>query len=648
MRKILLSAAVASVAVLALAASKKDPVLMTVNGHDVPRSEFEYLYHKNNQQQLQPQSIDEYLDMFVNYKLKVADALAAGLDTTTSFRNEYRQFCSDLAQPYLTDSATIDDFVNRQYANMQQIADVSHIMMMPGDTQAQSDSILNVLSQVRQDILDGKMTWEQAVVKYSVDQGTTKRGGHMGWIRSGQFPWAFEDASFSTPVGGISQPLNSGIYNHIVRVEGRQPSPGEVKARHILKLTMNKTPEEQAQAKQQIDSLYNVLVAAGPQAFADVAKTNSQDGSAGRGGDLGWFGKGAMVAEFDSVAFALQNGEISKPFQTRFGWHIVLREDSRGVKPLDEVRPQILGWIDGDERGASARTKRLDELKAKFKSSVLKDGLNEVRNVIAAVGAYDSVAIAKLSASDIPVYTVAGVSYPVSSVMPGVIQTSVKDIDNAMMLIGNAVQSNISAKTVEAERMDMIDSNPAYSNLVREYRDGILLFDISNRKVWDRAAKDSEGLQKYFEAHRDNYRWTAPKYKGYIVFSTNDSVLTLAKEYCDSIDSAKAFNPTTIAADLRARFGRDIKIEKVLAAKGDNPISDYLVFNGPVPAKDRKIRMPYYFAWQGAIIDQPQEAADVRGAVTTDYQNELEKEWLQQLHDKYPVKINRKVLKTVK
>lgn len=649
MKRILSIAAVtaAAVAVALAKGGAKDPVLMTVGGHDVKLSEFEYLYHKNNQQQLQPQSIDDYLKMFVDYKLKVADAEAARLDTSATFRAELDKYTAELAAPYMVDSTVYDRLVREAYANTHDDVDVSHIMMFVGRNKHDNDSIQQALAQLRQDILDGKISWDDAVVKHSIDRGTNQRQGRMGWMVAGAYPWPFEEMAYKTAVGEISPVVNSGYYNHIIRVNGRRPAVGEVHARHILRMTRGKSADEAAKAKEQIDSIYNVLVAGGD--FETLAKQHSEDpGSGAKGGDLGWFGPGRMVAQFDSVSFAIKDGEISRPFATAFGWHIVQRLESKGPKSLDEARPQIMAQINNDDRGMLPFSERMAVLRAKHKTALDNKGLDAVEQLIRDNGGYDSTAIAKLQQSDIVIGHVGKTPVYVKEVMGNVPTTASTDIANIRTLIAGAANSILDQVTGAAERAVLIDEQPSYRNLVREYRDGILLFDISSQRVWDKAAKDTAGLEEFFRANRAKYNWAAPKYKGYIVFATNDSVMGHVQQFCDSIDAAHAFNPQTIGQDLRKRFGRDVRIERVLAAKGDNPISDYLAFGGPKPADNPKMHLKSYIKYQGRVIDQPENAADVRGAVVTDYQNALEQEWLKELHAKYPVKINQKVLKKAK
>lgn len=647
MKKLLISTGAIALGAIAFAATEaaNDPVLMTVNGKKVHKSEFEYLYHKNNQQQQQPQTIDEYLKMFIDYKLKVADAETAKLDTTKQFREEFKSSCDELAQPYMIDSLALNELVEEAYGHVRENVNVSHIMVYPGPTEELNDSVMNALKDMRTRLLNGTADWKEMVEKYTVDRGTRDREGLMGWLTPGAFPWPFEKAAYETPKGQISPVINSGFGYHLIRVNDRRPAAGEVKASHILLLTANKSPEEQAAAKVKIDSLYQVLKNGAD--FAETAKKYSEDpGSAGRGGDLGWFGPGRMVAPFDSAAFAIADGTLSTPFQTNFGWHIINRESSRPVASIAEMRQELINQINSDQRGRIPYERRMQQLVQQHSGKILDSGIDRVMEIVRKAGAYDTAVAKAVAVCQAEVVQVGKNKFTMAEAAKYMPVLTTTDLDYARNSLKNAAKSLMEQEVIEAERAQMINSNPEYRNLVNEYRDGILLFDISNRKVWDKASKDKNGLDNYFAAHRNDYKWTAPKFKGYIVFAKNDSVMQLAKTYCDQMDAN--FNPDTFVSQIKDRFGKDIRVERVIAAQGENPITDFLAFGGPKPKDPKKIRWNDYFAFRGKIIEQPEEVADVRGAVITDYQSYLEKQWLEYLHKRYKVKVNEKVLKTVR
>lgn len=636
MKKQLLAAGLIAVSLLALTAKDKDPVLMNVAGKDVHLSEFEYLYNKNNTQQVQPQSIDDYLGMFIDYKLKVADAEAAGIDTTKAFLDEFNKFRNELSEPYMRDEAKLDSMIAEVYAHKQKNIVVSHIMVSQKDG-AKLDSIRN-------EILKGNITFENAARQYSVDTPSAQRGGMMGNVVAGRLPWPFEEAAYNTEVGKISPVVNSGFGYHIIRVEKEIPNEGEVNVEHIIRLTQGRNvPNPEAQ-KAMIDSLYNI-VKSDPSKFEELAKQYSQDGSAPSGGNLGWFGRGMMVAEFDSVAFAMPVGSISEPFKTNFGWHIVKKLGARGVGTLEENKEQIVESINRSGRGNQPELTYLAKHRAQYKASLAP----EAPEAVAAMAAQhnnelDSAMYLALKVSDVPAYRIADKTYTIADVMKDVPMMNVKGADNMQRFVKDMTVNHMNDNLRELTRNDLQKENADYRNLVNEYRDGILLFEISNSNVWNKASKDKEGLEKFFNEHRDNYKWEAPKYKSYILFAKSDSVLAAAVEYAKT--APQNMEPSDFVKYMREKFGRDIKIERVIAAKGENAIVDYLAFGGPKP-EDQK-RWPYYQAVNGKLLAAPEEAADVRGAVVTDYQNALEKAWLEKLHKQYKVKVNNKVLKKLK
>lgn len=638
MKKQFLAAGVIGASLLALAAKNSDPVLMNVAGKDVRLSEFEYLFHKNNAQQTEPQSLDSYVGMFVDYKLKVADAENEGIDTTAAFVSEFTKFRDELSEPYLRDNSVLDSLVKLSYEHMKEELFVSHIMMPMGQ-EATLDSL-------RQAILDGKVTFEEVAETYSMDKPSARRGGKMGYVVANRFPWAFEEMAYATPVGKISPVVNSGFGNHIIRVEDRHATRGEVNAEHILRMTRNKPDSVVARQKAVIDSIYQV-VKANPEKFEDLARQLSEDpGSARNGGSLGWFGPGAMVQEFDSVSFALPVGGISEPFKTSFGWHIIKKVDARGVGSLEEAREGIEKAINRSERAELPEKIYLQRNAKKYDASLNEANIAKIGEMADKDGGMlDSAFVANYSKSTMPIFSVGGKTTTLGEIVAGMAPARIRGGEQIQNHIREVATEMMNSQIRDLAREDLAKENPDYRNLVNEYRDGILLFEISNRNVWDRAAKDKEGLEDYFRKNRAKYAWDGPKFKSYIIFTSSDSLLNEAVKFASTL--MEDITPADFTAAMRQRFGRDVKVERVIAAKGENAITDYLGFGGEKPAADNP-RWSSYAAFRGKVITAPEEAADVRGAVVSDYQAMLEKEWLKALHDKYPVKINKKVLKQVK
>lgn len=638
MNKKLLSVAIAAASLLTVTAKNNDPVLMTINGKDVHLSEFEYLYNKNNSQQLQQQSLDEYVDMFVTYKLKVADAEAAGLDTTKTFIKEFKGYRNDLARPYLRDASVEDSLIQVVHNHMKEDVDVSHIMM-PLDV-PKSSFYRNKLDSIRTEILNGA-SFEDNAMKFSIDGSVRYNQGRMGFISVNKYPYAFEEAAYDTPVGGISEVIESPFGLHIVKVHGRRPSSGKVLAQHILKFTQGLTPEKAVAKKAEIDSIYKVVKAGAD--FSEVAGRESDDpGSKRNGGMLPWFGSGEMVPEFEQVAFALENGAISEPFATAYGYHIIHKIDSKAVPTIEEARQDILNILAGDERSTLPERKKLAELKATHKTHLIDSSMDEIKKMLAENNGYDSTFIRQYTNSPLVVGKAGELELTLAEVIQAMPTIARVTPESGYNVVKERAESLLDAKTLEYEASTLHIKHADFRNLINEYRDGMLLFEISNKNVWEKASKDKEGLEAFFQKNKYKYTWDGPKYKGYIVFTTNDSI----KNEIENFLNVNKPSNDSLSIVLRKKFARNVKVERVIAGRGENEIIDYIAFNGKTPTIKGKWKC--FIPYNGRKISWAEEAADVRGPVTSDYQAVLEKEWVKSLHEKYPVKINKKVLNKIK
>lgn len=637
--KLLISSLLLGVVVLAFA-KEKDPVLMTINGKPIKLSEFEYLYHKNNQQQVEKETLDQYVDRFVLYKQKVADAEAAGIDTTTAFVNEFEGYQKDLAAPYMTQDTTyLWQLITEAYDRYKKEIDIDHFMLPVGATPEENAPRLATMDSLRTCILNGE-NWADLVDRYSSDPSKQRNHGHYGFVSSGMFPYDFENMLYSTAMGEISKPFVTQFGVHMIRVNNvRERS--DVHAKHILKLfPQNATEEQKAECKVKIDSIYNLLKAGAN--FEELAKAESQDGSAKRGGDLGWFGRGRMVQPFEDIAFNLTDGAVSEPFATQYGYHII-KKVSHGMPSLQEIRAGIENSIKRDGRLQQIENRRKQELMAKYNYRLDPSFDAMLTRELTANGGYDSSFVAQnIKNNKNPMFTYGSKeSVPVRNLLPQLnMKNAIADVAKAKDYIMSKVDGLAESAINDYDAHELVKSNPEYRNLLNEYRDGMLLFEISNRRVWKAAAKDTLGLERYYAENRSKYTWDEPHFKGIILSAKSDSVLNLVK--ADLMTMAS----DTLTDGLHNKYGNDIRMERMVVKKGENQYADYLAFHtGEKP--DRK-GYPEFMIIEGGIISQPQEMADVRGAVTSDYQDVLEQRWKEELAKKYPAKINKKVLKRVK
>lgn len=601
-----------------------DPVVMTVGGIDVKLSEFEYLYGKNNSQQASAISLDEYVDMFVNYKLKVRAARAAGLDTAQSYRDDMARYSAELAAPYMIDAAMRDSLVRVAYDHRCHVVTVRHLLL-PHGQEALADSL-------RAAVMAGA-DFEDAVRRYSADPMARNTGGLLRFT-GGMLPYVFEDMAYNLPVGTISPVFRSDFGLHFLKVEGIAPDPGEVKVRHIL---IRHADGDESFALSRIDSIGN-LIRNGAD-FRQMASQFTDDPSGrGNGGELPWFGVGQMISEFESAAFALSDGALSSPVRTQFGYHLLLREASRPTPTIDSLRPVIEQMIDSDSRRMLLERRAADVYGRSVGVKVFDKNVRRVNSVFGKCGGLNDESRRRLAAMTDPVLSVGQRKVSAAEVAAAIPASLSGDAHTAADAFAESLTAMRYTLLRQSDLATLADRCPDYRNLLNEYSDGMLLYEISNREVWDRANTDIAGLEAFFAQNRDHYTWQAPHYKGFVITAVSDSVADAACAFLDKVRPDAA----TIATELRKQFGNNVRADRVIAAGGESPIVDYVAFGAQAPQPSG--RWKAWRKWNGEILDQPSSALDVKGPVSIAYQQKLEADWLQRLHDTYPVVIYRDLL----
>lgn len=617
MKKLIVPIAILTVGA-ALWAKPKDPVLMTIDGQPVTLSEFEYLRHKNAGQQLEVETLEQYLDRFIDYKLKVIQAQKEGLDTTPDFKKEYYSYRRELAQPYLQDTTVMEQVYADAYARTLEDVEMDHLMVSLSDRQR--------IDSIRQAVINGADFLELAE-KLTVDPSYPRNKGHYGWVRSGVYPVEFESAAWSTPVGQVSEVITTPYGYHLVKVLNRRPAAGEVHASHIL-----------VDSQEKADSIYSMLKNGAD--FAELAQTNSTCGSAPQGGDLGWFGRGQMVPEFETVAYELADGNISEPFKTRFGWHIVKKHESR-MPDKEQTIAKIKAQASRDERAKLPRTARAQQLKKEYKSRIVDEGRKKLLTSIADSGYQAAVSMLQNDAT--PLFQVADSTVTIRDFLNPV--PSVNPRLDAATQIEKSLDGRLNTVILAYENNRLANKYPEFRNIDREYREGLMVYAVSDEHVWQRPAKEPEALEAYFEANREKYNdWSQPRWKGFIIYATADSLIQQVNQFLDD-NKPEAAN---VGKMLKEQFPKHIRIERVVLPAKNNQIVDYIAFDGPEPKFHNSVALRYFTTYMGHIINGPEEAADVRGRVTDDYTRELERQWVNELRKTYPVKVNEKVLKKVK
>lgn len=572
MKKVFLSL----VALLVLGSvSADDQVLMTINGKPIMASEFMYIYQKNNQgTNAEQKTMDDYVDLFVNFKLKVEEALSRGLDTTAEYQKELAGYRGQAAAKYMTDSAAFDSLVVMSYQRMAHPRRAAHITIqcpMNSDEAATAEALAKI-EAARERVVKGE-DFSKVALEVSTDPGVQENQGELGWITPFRYVYAFEDAVYTTPVGEVTPIFRSGYGFHIALVE-EEGVFKEVKASHIMKMVPQNNEAAVESQRLVLDSIYHRFIEG--ESFRDLARECSDDkGSAVKGGELGWFGQGMMVKPFEDAVMGMKVPSVCKPIRSRFGWHIILKEGERNIQPLEEIRSQIERNVTRDERSKQMEVSFIKKARQEYNlPATMTD--NEVK---------------------------------------------------------------------EYANLHLEEKYPEFNALVREYHDGILLFDVSLEEVWDKAAKDSIGLENYFKAHKKQYKWDAPRFKGYLLSCQNEEVATIAKQII------KNAQPDSVQSYLKQRLNTDsttvVTCIYGLWAEGQSASIDKYVF-GKKDAKVKENEALPVVTTVGKKIKRPETYMDVRNQVTTDYQDYLEQQWVKSLRAKYPVEINNEVLNELK
>ena len=576
--------------------------LMTINGKPVSAEEFLYIYEKNNQEgAVDPKTMDEYLDMFINFKLKVAEAEAQGIDTTAAFKKELKGYRAQATPKYLQDQQAIDSLVELSWRHMAKDRRAAHIAIQCPRSASEEDvqAALAKIEDARIRVTEGKkvevkkgkkITYKQmpkedfsAVAReVSTDPSAKESGGELGWITPFRYVYPLEEAIYGTPVGQVTSVFRTQYGFHIALVEEERDHV-EVQARHIMKMVPRaneadpeqvKTTDSIANAKKaQVDSIRAILT---HDNFEEVARAESDDrGSSTRGGELGWFGKGMMVKPFEDAAFALNIGEISEPIRSAYGWHIIEKEGQRGIQPLDSMRSQILRNVQRDERIQEADKSFIKKTRREY------------------------------------------------------------NLPESM--------TNEEVKAYADEQLE--NKYPELKNLVQEYHDGILLFEVSLREVWDKAAKDTAGLEKYFQANKKQYTWEKPHWKGFILHCKDKSSAKAAQAIVKSadIDSVESY----INRRLNNDSTKYVKVQYGLYEQGKTAVVDKYALGDKNAQYTPSEQLPIIVC-VGKKLKAPETWQDEKGRITTDYQDYLEAEWIKALRAKYPVVIDQEVWNKIK
>ena len=642
MNKCILGLALSLLFSLPLSAQADDDVLFTVGDKPVTVGEFRYIYGKTNGEAatFSRESVMEYLDLYERFKLKVARAHDMGLDTITALKTELEGYRKQLADNYLIDREVTDPLVAQLYERQQQDVDFSHILFkLPSDSPADTQAVYARAMEVKAGLTPDNFA-EQART-LSDDTYSKPEGGRIGFVSAplprGMYP--LEEALYAAPEGRVMGPVRTAAGYHLFIKEGSRPAYGEVEIAHILIRKGGDAGD--AEARKKAEAARQALASGEP--FEEVAAEYSEDDKTSKqGGYIGFFGINRYNKDFERAAFGLtEDGEVSDIVESPVGFHILRRISRRDVQPLDSQRPLLEAAVKQDPRFTAGREKLVQRLKQDYGTQEMNDNLD------AYVAGLDSSFFEVQKTFDAP-------APPAVLLQIGDRKLSTKDFGN--FLVRNArLRSSLQRREdaagaarelygawvneqVEAYAEAQLETKfPEFRALMREYREGILLFEATKLEVWDKAGEDTTALQQFFADHRENYRYEPRAEVLNFRIRTSEAL---------SSESVMTFAANHTAEETMDEFGReDVAITEEVYEQDRLPAGLAMkVGSQTEPVRDAGTGTTSFYLVKELLPARQKELSEARGYVIADYQDQLEKEWVDKLRQQYEVKVNKNVL----
>lgn len=618
--------------------------LFTVDGNPVYVSEFVKVYKKNLDlvQDESQKDVDEYLKLFTNYKLKLKEAKALGLNEDANYLRELNNYKKQLAKSYMTDSKVTDALVEEAYQRVSQEVNANHILVKVDENASPKDTLAayNKITKLRDRAL--KEGFEK--VRAEVHNGQTVFGEQLGYFSGFRMVYKFENEAFNTPVGDISQPFRTRFGYHIVNVLDKRPSKGEVTVAHIM--VVEKPNDSLAEKPEdRIQDIYKKIEQG--EDFASLAKQFSDDrNSSPKGGELAPFSSGQLRAkEFEDVAFGLENeGDISEPFKTDFGWHIVKLINKKPVPDFEALKSELVNKVKRDSRSNLIDKALIDKLKAKYKIGNPPSDLNYFVSILNDDYFSRTWKLPENLDGKKPFLKI------------GTKQLTYQDFANYLenqqrnttpklpfkTLVAKKYEAFLEQQLLDYQEENLENENEEYADIVKEYRDGLLLFELMENTIWNAGTTDTIAIKEYYEANKSKY--VSPERIDAVV-ATSSKQKTLKKV-------AKLLKQDMAVERIKSLVNSNDAIEVLFTSEvmeaNHQALPEGLELKKGI-SKIHKHNGAYVIVKIKEVLPESQKTfEDAKGLVIADYQNYKEEKWLNDLAEKYPVKVNQEVLANVK
>lgn len=631
-----------------LIAQTKD-VLFTIDDNPYYTDEFIRVYNKNLDlvKDDSQKDLDKYLELFLGYKLKVQKANKVGLQYGTNYQNELKSYRNQLSKNYVNDSKVTNELVKEAYDRLQQEIRASHILVLldegatPEDTLKAYNKILDIKRR-----LDAGEDFVTVAKQTSEDPSVKDNNGDLGYFSAFRMVYPFENATYKTNVGKVSKPFRTRFGYHIVKVVDKRINRGEVTVAHIM-ILKNSDEAQNAKAKSTIEDIYQKIQQG--ESFETLAQQFSEDkSSAPKGGVLQRFGSGQLSSEeFENVAFELKDkNQISKPFESQFGWHIVKLIEKHPVRTYDEMKSELEEKIRKDERSLLITNSLAKKLRNKY--SILKD----VKILVKIKAVVTDEFYAQTWAANDKTKEIKGIVLTINKdkkinanqFVDFIIGKQKSNIKTKPIsrLVDELFEKFIDEQLIAYYNENLENEFPDFKNIMEEYRDGLLLFDLMEKEIWNRAKNDTLGLSEYFKNNISNYQWKK-RYNLDILSSTDSKVIEKVQKL---LKKGKSIDY------IKEQLNKDGKVN--VMSKSGLYEEDYDVLPqfkdlskgvSAIVSKDK-----YYFVLN-VIEEKPagaKELSECRGKVISDYQQYLENHWVDELKKEFKISINQEVFSKVK
>lgn len=652
--------------------SYSDDILLTIEGDEVTVAEFMNVYNKNNvnNEMVDKKSIEEYLDLYINFKLKVREAKDLGMDTAASFVKELEGYRKQLAEPYFIDEKVNEELLQTAYERMKTDIRASHILIKcdvnakPKDTLAAYKKIM----ELRTRILDGE---DFAIVAEAESEDPTaadrpgkdgrpaRKGNHgdLGYFSVFDMIFPFEEVAYNTPVGEVSMPVRTSYGYHIIKVTDKAEALGRAQVAHIyLSFPNFPSAEDSVQREEKINKIYQELMD-GAEWEATVKKYSDDKGTVERGGTLPWFGSNRMVPEFIQEVKALNDsGDISKPVLTVFGWHILQLKDRKLPGSYEEEKESLKRRLIKDSRAKKSREAVINRIKKEFGYQEFPEAFEEVYKTIDTTFLKNQWKAEKASGLNNPVIIIGEEEITQQDFARYLEKNQIKrGIKQQEDFLKEMQKNFIDESCIAYEDARLEEKYPEFRMLIQEYRDGILLFNLTDEKVWSKAVKDTVGLREFYEQNKENYKWDERLDATIYIVNKGldpDRVKEMVKSGSGNMEILDAFN----TGDEEMVF-----IESGKFLKGENSLIDNISWSKGISKTYKVVDYPEIKSKEGiqdgALVfvnahkklkPQYKELNEARGIITSDYQTYLEEQWIKELKGKYSVEVDETVLSNIK